>query len=122
MMWEYALSDDRAAEVSRIQAWLQPRGVNARSAMQGLTFASRAEQTCEWLQRRLLDFSRSSNDAFYITGPSGCGKSTLYDWTLERLQRPLGKKNHLVLAHKVGKLTFLEILQRRILCEEKSCR
>jgi ABC-type dipeptide/oligopeptide/nickel transport system ATPase component len=51
-----------------------------------------------WLQKTLLDFSRGTDEVLAITGDSGSGKSFPWGWTVEQLQRRLGKKIHETLS------------------------
>jgi hypothetical protein len=59
----------------------------------------RAEFTCEWLQRPLIDFFRSKDGILAIDGPAGSGKTVLSGWTEERLQRPLGRKSYETMSY-----------------------
>ena len=100
-MWEYSIGEDVSIGVRAIRKWLGPRDSILQTILDDrlATKAHRDEYTCEWFQRRLLDFScGTNNEVFEVTGPSGCGKSVLSGWILERLQRPLGKKTHLTLS------------------------
>lgn len=54
------------------------------------TRTPRAEFTCEWLDRPLVDFARSKDKVLTITAEAGAGKSYLFGWILERLQRRVG--------------------------------
>lgn len=93
--------------MSTIRKWLAPQDrtlrllatdtMNSRSA--------REEFTCEWFRSHLLDFSRSSDDMYFITGDSGSGKSILCGWIVERLQRTLGKKSFDVHSVIIGRCT-----------------
>lgn len=52
------------------------------------------EYTCEWFQRHLLEFTRSTDSVLAITAPAGSGKTILSSWIQERLQRPMDRKTH----------------------------
>lgn len=54
------------------------------------TRSPRAEFTCEWLDRPLVDFARSRDRVLTITAEAGAGKSYLFGWILERFQRRIG--------------------------------
>lgn len=95
-MWQHELGDDASMDVETLRAWLRPRDRNLQTLVKNRVHAPghRDEYTCEWFQRHLLDFSRSTEDGLAIVGPAGCGKSVLSRWIIERLQRPLGKKTY----------------------------
>lgn len=65
------------------------------------TRAPRAEFTCEWLDRPLVDFARSKDRVFTITAEAGAGKSFLFDWILERLQRRVGHHEYQAISASV---------------------
>ena len=102
-MWEYSIGEDVSIGVRAIRKWLGPRDSTLQTILDDrlATKAHRDEYTCEWFQRRLLDFSRSTKEVFEIAGPAGSGKSVLSGWILERLQRPLAKKTHLTLSYTI---------------------
>lgn len=112
-MWEYQLDDSVSIDIRTIRKWLSTRDNTIQSILDDRSSArgQRDEYTCDWFQRRLLDFSRGKDDVFAITGPSGCGKTVLAGWIVERLQRPLGRKTHATLSYMIG--TFL-LLERNI--------
>ena len=108
-MWQHELGDDASMDVETLRAWLRPRDSNLQTLVKNRFHAPghRDEYTCEWFQSRLLDFSRSKEDCLSIIGPAGCGKSVLSRWMIERLQRPLGKKNYETLFFAIGKFFCL---------------
>ena len=97
-------------DVTTVRHWLGVRDKNLqtlladRSASKGF----RADQTCEWIQRPLLDFFRTDDQTFAVTGEVGTGKSVLAAWTQERLQRPLGRQSHETLSFTFGMCTNLK--------------
>ena len=93
-MWKYQLGEKQAMDIVKLRSWLGPHDPSLKKLHENraLTPDQRDEYTCEWFQRRLLDFSRSKDDVLALFGPEGCGKTYLSRWTIERLQRPLGKK------------------------------
>ena len=103
-MWEYSLGEDVSIGIRAIRKWLGPRDSTLQTILDDRLAgkARRDEYTCEWFQRRLLDFSRGEDKMFEITGPAGCGKSVLSGWIIERLQRPLGKKTHQTISYIIG--------------------
>lgn len=64
--------------------------LQALAAGRRATRSPRAEFTCEWLDRPLVDFARSRDRVLTITADAGAGKSYLFGWILERFQRRLG--------------------------------
>lgn len=58
------------------------------------TRTPRAEFTCEWLDRPLVDFARSKDRVLTITAEAGAGKSYLFGWILERFQRRVGHREY----------------------------
>ncbi|KAH8670231.1 hypothetical protein BGZ60DRAFT_375664 [Tricladium varicosporioides] len=95
-MWKSRLGNDAVVDVEVIRKWLDIRDHITRNMVRDelAVTEQRDEYTCEWFQRRLLEFSRSNADVLQVTGPSGCGKSFLSGWIVERLQRPVGRKKH----------------------------
>lgn len=63
-----------------------------------ITRTPRAEFTCEWLDRPLVDFARSRDKVLTISAEAGSGKSYLFGWILERLQRRVGHKDYQVVS------------------------
>jgi ABC-type Mn2+/Zn2+ transport system ATPase subunit len=62
----------------------------------------RAEFTCEWFERPLVDFFRSRERLLTISGENGAGKTVLSDWIVERLQRPVGRKVYQTMECKIS--------------------
>ncbi len=104
-MWQFELGDDVSVDVETLRGWLRPRDGNLQTLVKNRFHAPgrRDEYTCEWFQRHLLDFSRSTEDILSIIGPAGCGKSVLSRWIVERLQRPIGKKTYETLFFTIGR-------------------
>jgi Cdc6-like AAA superfamily ATPase len=98
--------------VGRIRKWLKPHDKTTQDILRNRREAlkHRAEYTCEWFQRHLLDFSRGKKNVLLVTGPEGCGKSVLSGWIVERLQRPLAKKNFVTLSYSIRKFFIIPIL------------
>lgn len=73
---------------------------------------TRAEFTCEWLDRPLLDFSRQKNDkVLTISAEAGAGKSYAFGWLLERLQRRVGHYEYQVIHASVDSQVPAEATQ-----------
>ncbi|KAK8192024.1 uncharacterized protein BKA78DRAFT_250650 [Phyllosticta capitalensis] len=101
LMWTYQLRNsseltDIRVSIETIRQWLLPQDRTLQAVVTGrrATRVVRAEYTCEWLDRPLVDFARSKENILTITGESGSGKSVLFGWILERLQRPIGRKTY----------------------------
>lgn len=117
-MWQHELGDDASMDVETLRTWLRPRDRNLQTLVKNRVHAPghRDEYTCEWFQRHLLDFSRSTEDGLAIVGPAGCGKSVLSRWIIERLQRPLGKKTYETLFFTVGEFSFSRVPISLVTC------
>ncbi|MCJ1395329.1 hypothetical protein MMC18_008490 [Xylographa bjoerkii] len=102
-MWEYTLASGFTIKVKTMRKWLglQDRTLQTILSDRLAAKSHRAEYSCEWFQRHLLDFSRSEKKILEITAPAGCGKSVLSGWIVDRLQRPLGKKLYQTLSYNV---------------------
>ncbi|KAL0256082.1 hypothetical protein SLS55_008474 [Diplodia seriata] len=101
MFWTYQLKNsseiaDIHVSIEEIRLWLLPQDRNLQAMVSGrrATRNLRAEFTCEWFDRPLIDFTRSKDNVLTITAETGAGKSILSGWILERLQRPIGKKTY----------------------------
>jgi hypothetical protein len=102
-MWRTCVKND-SIDIQAVRKYL---GIHDKSTLAYLedcsaSIARRSEYTCEWIQRSLLDFTKSTDDILAVTGPSGSGKSILSGWILERLQRPIGGKMYEVYSIKIG--------------------
>lgn len=62
-----------------------------------------AESTCLWFQKPLGAFVQGHSKVMAVTGHSGSGKSVLAASTVERLQRPLGRKTFSTLYYAIRK-------------------
>ena len=112
-MWEYTLVGGFTIKVETMREWLglQDRTLQTILSDRLAAKSHRAEYSCEWFQRHLLDFSRSHDkDILEITAPAGCGKSVLSGWIVDRLQRPLGKKQYQTLSYNIGMRPVFHIL------------
>ncbi|KAH7050107.1 hypothetical protein B0J12DRAFT_699514 [Macrophomina phaseolina] len=101
MFWTYQLKNspeiaDIHVSIEEIRLWLLPQDRTLQAMVTGrrATRNLRAEFTCEWFDRPLIDFTRSKDNVLTITAETGAGKSILASWILERLQRPIGKKTY----------------------------
>jgi hypothetical protein len=79
--------------IETLRQWLLPQDHSLQQrALVRAPRAVRAEFTCEWFDRPLIDFSRSKDKLLVVSADAGAGKSYLYGWILERLQRRVGIK------------------------------
>ena len=103
-MWTYQLGDNVSGDIRTIRKFLGPRDRTLQGILDDRLAARghRDEYSCEWFQRYLLDFSRGKDDILAVSGPAGCGKSVLSGWTVERLQRPLGRRSFATLSYTIG--------------------
>lgn len=96
-MWRFALerSGDDPDHVLALQAWLAPQDtVLALLSSDHVNLVSRAgEYTCTWLQAHLNSFFKGRNKCLFIRGKAGSGKTTMANWVVDRLQRPVSRKN-----------------------------
>ncbi|KAF3764981.1 hypothetical protein M406DRAFT_292243 [Cryphonectria parasitica EP155] len=97
LMWTWQLENsseisDVRVSIESIRQWLLPQDRMLQALVTGrrTTRTPRAEFTCEWLERPLVDFARSKDKVLTITAEAGAGKSYLFGWILERLQRRVG--------------------------------
>ncbi|KAK5080604.1 hypothetical protein LTR05_008549 [Lithohypha guttulata] len=96
-MWNDVLQrhflDDGQVDV--IQRWLAPHDSTlAFLSSNKINFACRPEQfTCEWFQSYLNTFLKGEKNILLVEGKAGSGKTTLANWTIDRLQRPVGRKH-----------------------------
>lgn len=96
-MWSFSLTTHGFEEkhiLEALQTWLAPQDtVLAFLASNNINIVSRPEQfTCTWFQSHLTNFLRNGDSSLIVDGKSGAGKTTLANWTVNRLQRPLGRK------------------------------
>ncbi|ROV96637.1 hypothetical protein VSDG_05608 [Cytospora chrysosperma] len=108
LMWTWQLENSSEisgihVSIESIRQWLLPqdRQLQALVAGRRSTRTPRAEFTCEWLDRPLVDFARSRDRVFTITAEAGAGKSFLFDWILERLQRRVGHHEYQAISASV---------------------
>lgn len=96
-MWRAVLerSGDDPDHVLVLQAWLAPQDtVLAQLSSDHVNLASRAEEyTCTWLQAHLNSFFKGDDKCLLVQGKAGSGKTTMANWVVDRLQRPVGRKD-----------------------------
>ncbi|KAK2600780.1 hypothetical protein N8I77_010288 [Diaporthe amygdali] len=108
LMWTWQLENsseisDIQVSIESIRQWLLPqdRQLQAQVAGRRSVRTPRAEFTCEWLDRPLVEFARSRDRVFTITAEAGAGKSFLFGWILERLQRRVGHHEYQAISASV---------------------
>ncbi|KAI3394758.1 hypothetical protein diail_2227, partial [Diaporthe ilicicola] len=108
LMWTWQLENsseisDIQVSIESIRQWLLPqdRQLQAQVAGRHSVRTPRAEFTCEWLDRPLVEFARSRDRVFTITAEAGAGKSFLFGWILERLQRRVGHHEYQAISASV---------------------
>lgn len=82
-------------QVLVLQAWLAPQdSVLAMLSSDHVNLVSRPDEfTCSWMQPYLNEFFKGNDNCLFIQGDTGSGKTTLANWVIERLQRPVVRKN-----------------------------
>lgn len=96
-MWSVSLTSSGLKESHSLEAlhtWLAPQDtVLAFLASHNINLATRPEQfTCTWFQTHLTNFLRNGENTLVVEGRPGSGKTILANWTVDRLQRPIGRK------------------------------
>lgn len=101
-IWRYTLERhmQNPDQILILQAWLAPQDtVLAMLASDHVNLVSRAEEhTCTWMHELLNSFFKGDDKCLLIQGASGSGKTTLANWTVDRLQRPVNRKNMATLS------------------------
>jgi hypothetical protein len=85
-----------ALNVRVLNQWLAPQDqVLATLNRDHSVFADQqVEFTCIWFQKHLSKFFKSDNTFMLVTGQPGAGKTTLAGSIVERLQRPINRKQY----------------------------
>ncbi|CAN9103516.1 unnamed protein product [Alternaria alternata] len=88
--------DEEAIDVQHLSRWLssQDRVIAAITRDHETYVDNQAEFTCLWFLKHMTRFFQSDNRVFLVTGQSGAGKTTLAGSIVERLQRPMSKKQY----------------------------
>ncbi|KAG0653042.1 hypothetical protein D0Z07_0724 [Hyphodiscus hymeniophilus] len=97
-----ALAKPGDVSVDLVREFLTPHDrVTRLLAVTRYVKKSRADFTCEWFDRQLSDFTRSSQNMLYVTGKPCTGKSVLSEWVVERLQASTGRRASEVITYTV---------------------
>lgn len=85
-----------AIDAKVLSRWLAPQDrVLATLTRDHSTFVdSQVEFTCLWFQKHLSRFMQSEKPLMLVTGQPGGGKTTLAGSIVERLQRPINRKQY----------------------------
>ncbi|KAL6702907.1 hypothetical protein ACN47E_000808 [Coniothyrium glycines] len=101
LIWESQIvnedfEDEEALDVKVLSRWLasQDRVVAALNRDHNTFADSQVEYTCLWFQKQLSAFLQTDTPFLLVTGPSGAGKTTLAASIVERLQRPVSRKQY----------------------------
>ncbi|KAF3764985.1 hypothetical protein M406DRAFT_346810 [Cryphonectria parasitica EP155] len=96
-IWQNALerSMDEPDQVHKLQSWLAPQDTILKLlTSEHVNLVSRAEEyTCTWLQPHLNSFFEGDDKCLLVQGNAGFGKTTLANWVVDRLQRPVARKD-----------------------------
>jgi DNA replication protein DnaC len=94
-------------DVKALSRWLSPQDRVLDSLSRDHTTFSehQAELTGLWFQKHLSKFVQSDRSYLLLTGQAGAGKTVLAASTVERLQRPIGKKSFSSLFCSISKIT-----------------
>ncbi|KAF2681791.1 hypothetical protein K458DRAFT_391739 [Lentithecium fluviatile CBS 122367] len=87
-------NEEEALDVKVLSRWLAPqdRVLATLSRDHSFLVDLQVEFTCLWFQKHLSRFLQSDETFFLITGQPGAGKTTLAGSIVERLQRPVNRK------------------------------
>ncbi|KAH8730903.1 hypothetical protein GQ44DRAFT_672903 [Phaeosphaeriaceae sp. PMI808] len=101
LIWDSQIESEEfeegeALDVKVLSRWLSPQDrVLASLNRDHSTFVDQqVEFTCLWFQKHLSRFFQSQNSFLLVTGEAGAGKTTLAGSIVERLQRPLNRKQY----------------------------
>jgi Cdc6-like AAA superfamily ATPase len=88
-----------ALDVNILNRWLAPqdRVIESLSRDHSTYVDQQAEFTCLWFQTPFINFICSGSKSLLVTAPAGGGKTTLAGSIVERLQRPINRKQYDIL-------------------------
>ncbi|KAF1911127.1 hypothetical protein BDU57DRAFT_462289 [Ampelomyces quisqualis] len=101
LIWDSQIENEdfeegEALDVKVLSRWLSPQDrVLASLNRDHSTFVDQqVEFTCLWFQKHLSKFFQSESNFLLVTGEPGAGKTTLAGSIVERLQRPMNRKQY----------------------------
>ena len=99
LIWESQIEnedfeDGEALDVNVLSRWLSPQDRVLATLDRDHSFLvdQQVEMTCIWFQKHLNGFFQSDKNFLLVTGQPGAGKTTLAGSIVERLQRPVNRK------------------------------
>lgn len=86
--------DGEVLDVKVLSRWLSPQDRVLATLNRDHSFLvdQQVEMTCIWFQKHLNRFLQSDKSFLLVTGQAGAGKTTLAGSIVERLQRPVNRK------------------------------
>ncbi|KAF2628800.1 hypothetical protein BU25DRAFT_365743 [Macroventuria anomochaeta] len=99
LIWESQIENEdfeegEALDVKVLSRWLSPQDRVLATLNRDHSFFvdQQVEMTCIWFQKYLTRFLQSDKSFLLVTGQAGAGKTTLAGSIVERLQRPVNRK------------------------------
>lgn len=101
-MWSGCVGES-FERVESIRNLLQPQDRVTRALLSGRISSRhhRAEYTCEWASKRLMEFIRSKDDVLLVTGKEYSGKSVLAGWLVDHIRNTKGRHGNEVISFSI---------------------